>query len=128
MLLQWIALATALAALVLGIAAVLMARSQEWRKAFRNLSGEIDDELQAQNRAIGKARDEFAELADAATKRYRKAARAAAELARRDAPDDPEPEPDDVSRDDEETRPGPRLHSLPAHVVADGRFGLGRSG
>lgn len=108
--------------------AVISVSRVGWRRAVGKLKQELEDEADAQNQSIRKLREDFTDYATRLTKRYRANARALAELERRDAEDDLDPEPADVPADDEPARGGGRMHKLPAHVVASGVVGLGRAG
>lgn len=126
--LTWLALTFAVLALGAGIAGLVVAVRGGWARESRRLREELDDGLAEQRREIVKLRDEWADYGDKLTKRYRNAARALAELNRRSEENDQDQESEHVPEHYDEPRPNGRLPAVPAHVVASGAFGAGRSG
>lgn len=124
----WGALVLGAIALGLSIWALIVAKRGGWARASRKLREELDDSLAQQRREIVKLREEWADYGDKLTKRYRNAARALAELDRRQQEIPTDEEPEHVPEHYEEPRGNGRVHALPAHVVASGAFGAGRAG
>jgi biopolymer transport protein ExbB/TolQ len=124
----WVALVVAWVALGFGVWSLFVASSVGWKRAFRRLNEENENAFALQRREMIRLRDEWTEFGEKLTKRYRAAARALAELEKRDDRDDEEPEPEHIPEDDAGTLPSRPMPTLHPSMVASGAFGAGRAG
>ena len=124
----YIALGASWFALGLASWALFLAARGGWARQARILREEQDDRIAGVRRELVALRDEWEAYADKLSKRYRNAARTLNELERRQQESVAGPEPEDVRPDDAGPLPNGRLPTVPAHLVASGAFGAGRSG